>query len=83
MENVQKIVVGKNYSVNHDATVLDPKTGTQVSAKDVLCAEAPAAILALQAAEALTQNIFMKMLYGTIASAIQGLLAVLCPPTVK
>jgi hypothetical protein len=78
-----KLVVDQNYSVNHEATAVNA-AGQTVSAKDVLCAEAPAAILALNAFVALTNNGFVKgILTYVVIPAIQVLMAQFCPNAPK
>ena len=80
---MEKLKAGTNYSINANATIPDPKTGVPVSAKDILCAEAPAAILALEAAKALTQNFILKLFFGLVSSAVEALVASLCAPVAE
>jgi hypothetical protein len=78
----EKPVIGKTYSVNESATALNA-AGQTVSAKDVLCAEGPAAILALNAAEALTTNTIVKWVLSAVVMIVQALLAQFCPNAAK
>jgi hypothetical protein len=77
MAELQKLVVDQNYTINHEATAVNA-AGQTVSAKEVLCAEAPAAILALNAAKSLTQNFILQLFIGIVVSGIQGLMAAFC-----
>ena len=69
-----KPVVGQDFSVNHDATILNA-AGEKVSAKDVLLAEGPAILMGLEAARALSKNFIVKMAIGIVESAVEALLA--------
>ena len=69
-----KPVVGQDYTVNHDAMITNA-AGEKVSAKDVLLAEAPAMIMGLEAAKALSKNFIVKMAISIVESAIEALVA--------
>jgi hypothetical protein len=75
--DTNNVKVGDNYSVEHEAMVTKPD-GTKASAKEILCAELPAAILAIEAGQALTKNPFLKFIFGMVSSALQMLGASFC-----
>jgi hypothetical protein len=74
---ILKPVVGKDYSINRDATITKPD-GTTVSASSVFCTAFPIIIEGLKAAEALTKNFIVKMCIGIVLSAVEALGTALC-----
>ena len=75
-----KPVAGQDFSVNPEATAKNA-AGETVTAKEVLCAELPAALLALDAGAALTKNFWVKIIIQMVKNALEALGATYCPPT--
>ena len=71
-----KSKVGVDYSVNYEATV--KVDGVATPATDILCQFLPAALLALEAAKALSKNFFVKMVIGIAYNALETLGEAFC-----
>ena len=67
----------KTVSINHEATITKPD-GTTASAKEILCAELPAAELAIAAGIALSKNFFMKALFSMVLSGLKTMGEAFC-----
>ena len=74
------IKVDKDFSVVHEAMAVDA-TGATVTAKEVLCAELPAAILAINAGIALVKNPVVKWIMGMVVNTLETLGASFCVGT--
>jgi ABC-type nitrate/sulfonate/bicarbonate transport system permease component len=72
-----KAVIDQNVSINHEAMAVNA-AGQTVSAKEVLCAELPAAILAIQAGQALTKNPWVSFILGMVVNMLQTLGGTFC-----